>query len=171
MEQFVFRRSEPVDLDRIWTIILQAKDQMYREKKHQWDESYPTYELINDDIAKGYGYSLCMDGDVIAYAAVVFDGEPAYNDIDGKWLSDNDYVVVHRLAVAEEVKRRGIAKVYMDEVEKLAIGKGITSFKIDTNYDNFYMQKLLARCGFTYCGEILYGKGMRMAYEKLLTLI
>ena len=31
---------------------------------------------------------------------MVFDGEPAYGAIDGAWLTGGDYVVLHRLAVA-----------------------------------------------------------------------
>ena len=46
--------------------------------------------------------------------------------------------------------------------------RGIRSFKVDTNYDNFYMQRVFSRLGFTYCGRIRYEAGERMAYEKLL---
>ena len=38
-------RLRPAAMDEIpviWEIILQAKAQMYREGKHQWDENYPT---------------------------------------------------------------------------------------------------------------------------------
>lgn len=42
---------------------------------------------------------------VIAYAAVVYDGEPAYDAIEGRWLTAGPYVVVHRLAVADEAKK------------------------------------------------------------------
>ena len=49
-----------------------------------------------------------------------------------------------------------------------SISRGIRSFKVDTNYDNFYMQRVFSRLGFTYCGRIRYEAGERMAYEKLL---
>lgn len=105
---------------------------------------------------------------IIAYGAVSFDGEPAYEAIEGKWLSEQPYVVVHRLAVADEMKQKGIATLFMQKVEEFSRGKGIHSFKVDTNFDNFYMHKMLERLGFVYCGEIIYGRGVRMAYEKLL---
>ena len=56
----------------------------------------------------------------------------------------------------------------MQEVERLALGKGVHSFKADTNYDNERMQHLFEKMGFTYCGTIFYQQGKRMAYEKLL---
>ena len=43
---------------------------------------------------------------VIAYAAVVYDGEPAYDAIEGRWLTAGPYVVVHRLAVADRYMQR-----------------------------------------------------------------
>lgn len=168
MEQYFYRPAITDDLDRIWEIILQAKQQMYREKKHQWDESYPSRQIIMDDINRHYGYVLCVNDVVIAYAAVIFDGEPAYNHIEGEWLSNEKYVVVHRLAVADEMKQKGIARLFFDKTENLAKQKGLKSFKVDTNYDNFYMQKLLNKCGFTLCGNIFYEKGSRMAYEKII---
>ena len=76
----------------IWEIILQAKAQMYREGKHQWDENYPTVPILENDVRRGWGYVLVPsenDSDIIAYGAVVFDGEPAYKGLwDGQWLSE-----------------------------------------------------------------------------------
>ena len=155
-------RLRPATMDEIpviWEIILQAKAQMYREGKHQWDENYPTDVLVPSD----------DDSYIIAYGAVVFDGEPAYNGLwDGQWLSEQPYVVLHRLAVADRWKRQGMAVRYMQAVCDLALSRGIRSFKVDTNYDNFYMQHVFSRLGFTYCGRIRYDAGERMAYEKLL---
>lgn len=162
------RTANQSDTDRIWEIIQQAKTQMCRESKQQWDESYPTLEHISADIANGYAYVLCNKHDPIAYAAVVFDGEPTYQTIQGNWLSEHPYVVVHRLAVSDEMKQKGIATICMQEVEKLSIEKGIRSFKVDTNFDNFGMQRILEKLRFTYCGEIIFQGGSRKAYEKLL---
>lgn len=162
------RQAQEADTPRIWEIIQQAKAQMYREEKQQWDESYPSLSHITNDICKGYAYVLYYENKIIAYGAVCFDGEPSYDHIEGKWLSLAPFVVLHRLAVAEEMKRRGIAVIFMQEIEKLSISKNVHSFKVDTNFDNLYMQKILGKCGFTYCGEITYQKGYRMAYEKLL---
>lgn len=165
---FNFRVARATDSDRIWEIIQQAKAQMRRENKQQWDESYPAMEHIMADLSSGYAYVLCADETIVAYAAVVFDGEPTYNSIDGKWLSDLPYVVVHRLAVCDEMKHKGIAVIVMREIERLSVYKGVHSFKVDTNFDNLGMQKVLAKCGFDYCGEIFFQGDSRMAYEKLI---
>lgn len=172
MCKYIFRRAVPDDAARAWQIILQAKAMMRREGRLQWDESYPTKELVDEDIRKGIGYVLCSPpgdpADVIAYGAVVFDGEPVYDTIDGEWLSHGPFVVLHRLAVADEAKGTGISGKYLEEVEKLALGRGVRSFKCDTREDNVYMLKSFRKSGFTLCGTVYYGKGSRLAFEKIL---
>ena len=103
-----------------------------------------------------------------AYGAVLFGGEPAYGSIEGEWLCQPPYVVVHRLAVAQEMRRCGLATRFMREVETFARNAGLHSFRVDTNFDNRYMRSLLSALGFTYCGEIFYAHGSRRAYEKPL---
>ena len=97
---YILRPATMEEVPAIWEIILQAKAQMYREGKH-------------NDVRRGWGYVLVPsddDSDIIAYGAVVFDGEPAYNGLwDGQWLSEQPYVVLHRLAVADRWKRQGMA--------------------------------------------------------------
>lgn len=168
-ESLTFRKAVTADVDRIWQIILQAKEQMRLLNSRQWQDGYPFPENIVQDIESGYGYVLCQEDSVIAYGAVLFDGEPAYDDIEGEWLTGGHYVVVHRLAVADEMKQRGIASLFMQRVEELSIQEGVYGFRVDTNFDNYYMHKMLGRLGFTHCGEIQYERGSRLAFEKRLS--
>ncbi len=172
------RKATEKDLERISVIMVQAVDQMLREGKNQWDRTYPLPEHIRADIDRGVAYVLVRAEEptvneaapetIMAYGAIVYDGEPAYDALDGKWLSDQPYVVVHRIAVADEFKRQGVATRFMRETERQAVAAGVHSFRIDTNYDNFYMMKMLANLGFTYTGECQYSRGSRHCYEKLI---
>ena len=153
----------------------------------QWQDGYPARADIDNDIARGYGYVFeksgtaeepaaagtpqkCdkgrASGAAIAYGAVVFDGEPAYGAIDGAWLTGGDYVVLHRLAVADGEKgpRRG-GGVHAPH-RSAGPRTGVGSFRVDTNFDNRYMLRMLERLGFAYCGKIVYGSGERLAFEK-----
>jgi len=106
-------------------------------------------------------------GNVVAYGAVVFDGEPAYDAIEA-WLTDGDYVVLHRMAVTDGEKGRGVATEFMRRVEAMACGRGTGSMRVDTNFDNRYMLRMLGRLGFVYCGKVRYRSGERLAFEKTL---
>ena len=111
---------------------------------------------------------MLREGQIVAYGAVVFTGESSYNDIQGKWLTEQPYVVLHRLAVSECDKGHGIGQRFMEEVERMSVAKGVFSFKVDTNHDNERMLRVLEKTGFTYCGNIFFQGDYRMAYEKLL---
>lgn len=149
-------------------IIRDAVSRMLCAGRNQWDESYPSDTHIYDDIVSGVGYVLEGDDGITAYGAVVFDGEPAYDSIDGEWLSDSSYVAVHRMAVAERMLSRGYGRMFLSAVESFAADRRVGAFRIDTNYDNAEMLRLLDRCRFEQCGIIHYPKGERIAFEKLI---
>lgn len=164
----LFRKAVIKDLPAIADIMHDAVTRMLREGKCQWNENYPTQMHILDDIKNDVGYVLEDGGSVIAYGAVVFDGEPAYEYLDGAWLSDGDYVVVHRVAVMQSCQSAGVGSRFMRCVEQLAASSGIGSFRIDTNFDNERMLGLIERCGFEFCGTVQYATGERRAFEKLI---
>lgn len=165
----LFRKAEERDVERIWQIIGQAKAQMQRLGSRQWDESYPAIGDIRQDIREGNGYVICREGRVVAYGVISFDGEPAYEEIEGEWPDDLPYVIVHRLAVADEAKRQGVAKQFMLQAEEVSRKRGVYRFRVDTKYDNAYMLRLIEALGFDYCGEVYYrNHSARRAFEKRL---
>lgn len=165
-EKLSFRRAEYCDVPAIGAILKAAVKRMLAEGKQQWDDSYPNETHVSADIDRGAGYVVECDGAPIAYGAVVFDGEPAYDALDGAWLSDGPYVVVHRVAVSQGMQGKGLGRLFMNCVADFARSKGVHSFKVDTNFDNLAMLHLLDRLGFTYCGEVQYSRGSRKAFEK-----
>ena len=169
--ELIFRQAQSCETDRIMQIIRQAQARMHAAGSRQWQDGYPAPGHISADIGRNRGYVLCKPGvegplSVIAYGAVVFDGEPAYDAIEGAWLTDGDYVVLHRMAVADGEKGHGVATEFMRRVEAMACGRGTGSMRVDTNFDNRYMLRMLGRLGFVYCGKVRYRSGERLAYEK-----
>ena len=169
--ELIFRQAQSCETDRIMQIIRQAQARMHAAGSRQWQDGYPAPGHISADIGRNRGYVLCKPGvegplSVIAYGAVVFDSEPAYDAIDGQWLTDEPYVLVHRIAVVDGERGRGVAAEFMRRTEALAREWGVGSFRVDTNFDNRYMLRMLERLGFAYCGKIVYGSGERLAFEK-----
>ena len=72
------------------------------------------------------------------------------------------------MATAEAVKGKGVATQLFILIEELSRSKGIFSIKVDTNFDNQPMLRILEKLSYTYCGEIFFGGATRMAFEKLL---
>ncbi|MGA9211421.1 N-acetyltransferase family protein [Kaistella sp.] len=167
-EQFYFRKALLADIETIWKILQQAIERRKEDGSKQWQDGYPNPETIENDINNNFGFVLESKNEIIAYAALIFDLEPAYEIIEGKWLSDKEYLVVHRVAVSTESARKGVATQIFKEIEKIAISKNIFSIKVDTNFDNIPMLKILNKLGYQYCGEVYFRGAARKAFEKLL---
>ena len=171
--ELIFRQAQSCETDRIMQIIRQAQARMHAAGSRQWQDGYPAPGHISADIGRGRGYVLCRPDTkechaVIAYGAVVFDGEPAYEALEGEWLTEGPYGLVHRMAVADGERGKGVAAEFLRQVEEMARERGVKAFRIDTNYDNRPMLRLLERTGFTYCGKVVYRSGERLAFEKTL---
>lgn len=167
-QQFHLRKASLGDKKIIWKIFQQAIKRRKEEGSNQWQDGYPNLSSIENDIEKNYGYVLESENTILGYAAIIFEIEPAYEIIEGDWLSDQKYVVIHRVAVSEEFIGLGIATKTFQEVEKLAITNQTFSIKVDTNYDNLPMLKILEKLHYTYCGEVYFRGSARKAFEKLL---
>ena len=128
---------------------------------NQWNDGYPSEEVVRKDIDNGHCVVLCEDGKVVATMAFIPGPDPTYAEIyDGGWLSDAPYHVIHRIAVAEP--GHNAAKALLD----WGFGQA-GSIRIDTHKDNVIMQHVLSKYGFTHCGMILLANGdPREAYQK-----
>ncbi|SNV37160.1 Acetyltransferase (GNAT) family [Chryseobacterium taklimakanense] len=163
-----FRKATQDDADIIWKILQQAIERRRRDGSLQWQNGYPNPETVNSDIQKQIGYVLTENDRVVAYCAVLLNDEPAYENIEGKWLSDGDFNVVHRVAVSDEVAGKGYATEIFRRIEDFSRQNGIFSVKVDTNFDNAAMLHILKKLGYTYCGEVYLSGGVRKAFEKLI---
>jgi GNAT superfamily N-acetyltransferase len=164
------RKATHADINTIWDILQQAIEQRRKDGSDQWQQGYPNRQTVEDDIAHGYGYVLTENEVIIAYAAVLFGIEPAYNEIEGQWLTDGDYAAVHRVATANAVKGRGVATQLFRLIEDMSVRHHVFSIKVDTNFDNIPMLRILEKLDYTYCGEIFFGGAPRKAFEKVLRI-
>lgn len=134
----------------------------------QWTEAYPNRDTIEADIEKKKGYVIKADKDILGYMCVDFDGEPAYDDINGAWRSEVPYAVVHRMAFSKKARGKGIADIAFGLIDKLCLAKGVKYIRVDTDFPNKRMQHILKKNGYIYCGVIVFQNGDKLAYDKFL---
>lgn len=166
----IFRKANEQDSDEIWKIIEQAIERRRIDGSKQWQNGYPNLQSIHFDIEKGQGYVLEISGKIAVYGALIFNDEPAYENIDGKWLSEGDFLVVHRVAVEETFHGQGLVRTFFEKIEDFALQNQVYSIKVDTNYDNGAMLHILKKLEYTYCGEVFLTGAPRKAFEKILKL-
>ena len=165
-----FRKGTESDLSRIMELVADAQSWFRKQGIDQWQDGYPTSELILSDITNNENYIIELNGEVVATAVISFAGEPTYAVIKGKgWLNANQYAVVHRIAVSDACRRKGIAREILHFTEELCAERGIADIRIDTHCDNKPMRSLLKKMGYTHCGRITLTSGaFREAYQKEL---
>jgi ribosomal protein S18 acetylase RimI-like enzyme len=160
------REAKQEDLSVIMEIIAQARSIM-RENGNltQWSDGYPSSAVISNDIASGHAFVCVETEQIVGYFCLMQgkDPDPNYHVIEnGKWLNENPYGVIHRLASGRMVK--GIAQTAFD----FSFSK-ISNIRVDTHHDNLPMQNFLQKNAFMYCGIIYVTDGTpRDAFQKQL---
>lgn len=163
----IFRKATIEDIDTIAEIISAASARLGAAGIDQWQRGYPNRNSIEKDIADGVGMVLCVADTILAYGAVIFTGEKAYDDLSGgEWLTDGEYACVHRLCVSDIFVGMGFSRQFMLAAEAMA-SERVKSIRIDTHPDNAIMHHLIQSLGYTYCGDVVI-ESLRMAYEKLI---
>lgn len=164
-----FRKAKIFEIPQIWGILQQAIARRKEDGSNQWQDGYPNLGVIQNDIDKNAGFVLTEEDTIIGYSALLINDEPEYEKIEGKWLTTDDFVVFHRVAISESHLGKGLAKKLLEFIEKFALSNNIHSIKADTNFDNFAMIKVFEKLGYTYCGEVYFRGSSRKAYEKVIS--
>ena len=160
------RLAEMKEIDKIMEIISQAKKHLKQQGINQWQNAYPDYDCICQDIENGRGYFAVDRDNILGYLCIDYEGEPAYDTIKGEWQTDEKYVVVHRIAFHEDARGKGISGEVFRLVEEMSKQRGIYSFRIDTDENNKKMHHILNKNGFSYRGIIYYESCEKMAFDK-----
>ena len=166
--QYQFRRAEEKDASKIWEILQQAIQKRKEEGSEQWQDGYPNPEIVANDIASKQGFVVLADEILAGYVCIAINDEPAYDELEGAWLTNEDFVVFHRAAIHKDFVGKGLATKMFNSIEKYALHNKIHSIKADTNFDNKPMLYLFEKLGYTYCGEVYFRGAPRKAYEKVL---
>ena len=165
----ILRKAQIPEAEIIWQILQQAIERRRKDGSNQWQDGYPNQEVVKTDISLGKGYVLEIDNAIAAYAALVFNDEPAYKEIIGDWLTIDDFLVIHRVAVSDDFLGKGIAVLLFQKLEDFAKEHQVFSIKVDTNFDNLAMLHILEKLNYQYCGEVYFRGGARKAFEKVLS--
>ena len=159
------RHSLESDLSCMLAIYERARAYMASlGKPHQWgDSGYPSSALLREDIARGVSYVVVDQSDEVVATFVFVEGkDPTYIIIEGAWLNEEPYGVIHRLASSG--RERGIARFVFDWCSQRSC-----NLRVDTHAQNLVMQHLFLSLGFVPCGTIFLPDGApRLAYQRII---
>ncbi|MCL2361896.1 MAG: GNAT family N-acetyltransferase [Defluviitaleaceae bacterium] len=156
------RKTILKDLDTVMEIYAYARDYMKKTgNPNQWRDNHPPQSVIEADIRAGCSY-VCINGEkIVAVFYYNLEEEPTYREIMGKWLNNEAYGVVHRIA-----RTRGPGAIGAGAYALKWCIEQHSNVRIDTHKDNAPMLKLLENLGFTNCGIIWLANGdQRVAFH------
>ena len=141
------------DLYKLMDIYDLARVRMVNEGNlTQWDNREVFKTEIIDYINKKILYKVIENDEIVGYFAYIYDIEHAYDVIDGKWLNQDKYITIHK--IASKYNNKGIGGFIIKYVIDRCKNEGIYNIKIDTHKNNLSMNKFLTNKGFINCGVI-----------------
>ena len=170
----IFRAAQPGDLDDIMRLIHEAQAFMRTLDIDQWQDGYPSREILFSDIEIGqaFVYADAETGNVASIAIFSLLPEPIYDALDGEWKTGGDYLTIHRMAIDDAHRGSGIAADMLKKAVEIARNESLASVRADTHRGNKAMRRFLEKSGFACCGEVTYpvdaGDPIRVAYELVL---
>lgn len=131
----------------------------------QWDDSYPTPELIMEDIRAKRGYLILDEGSPIGYICIDLQGDSDYEKIDGEWRVSGKFIALHRIAIGKSGRGKGITRAVFAYAKEMCIKKGFAALRMDTDEKNEKMQHILLREGFLHTGTVYPCASPKLAFE------
>ncbi len=145
----MIRKATLNDLENILKIIKEAQVRMKESGLTQWQNNYPNKEIIISDILGEHAF-IYEDKELLATMSV-FNYDPVYENIEGAWLNQNDYMVIHRIAVGN----KGLGLKITDKFYKFVLDYfKVKDIRIDTHKKNIQMIKSLERNNFKLVGIV-----------------
>ena len=142
------------EIDAIVALTKRCGAHMRKNGIDQWDEDYPDYSDIEQDLKAETLFAL-RDGDTIIGIVVLNEWQDAeYAEIDWLTHSKSRNLVVHRLAVDPYLQGKGLARKLMDHAEDYARKQKYDSIRLDTFSQNPRNQRFYVNRGYTSLGPV-----------------
>lgn len=143
----IVRKTLPEDIPAILEIYENARKRMRAEGNDgQW-LTQPNERTLARDMEKDASYVITENGSVVGTFYLSGEEEPTYRVIEGEWIGNGPYYVIHR--IAGDGIRHGILRTVVEYALDFT-----SDIRIDTHELNISMQSALRGLGFTRCGTV-----------------
>ncbi|MEE0969541.1 MAG: GNAT family N-acetyltransferase [Clostridia bacterium] len=168
------RNAVLCDLDAVMKIVESARKYFAENGIPQWQWGYPSESDFETDIRLKRLYVAEENDRILGLFCYDNGGDENYEEIfDGSFSSDAPYAAIHRVAVDEDAKGKGVAGEMVAHAVSLARSEGFMYMRGDTHRKNISMQRMLEKNGFEkrgiiYIDRIKTPENERFAFERRL---
>ena len=153
------RKATIDDLNKIMSIVEDARELFKNDKIPQWQGSYPDEKRFKEDI----------NDEVAGIGVLTTERQENYDAIEeGSWKRDDDYAAIHRAAISSKFRGMHLSNYLFSGLITIGVQKGYKDFRIDTHPGNERMKGLSEKFGFEKRGIIYVDEKIepiRYAYE------
>ena len=166
------KRAIISDLNDLLAITKRCAKHMIDKEIYQWNELYPSKEVLQKDIVLQQLWKLEVDHKIIGLIVLTDIEDAEYKDI--KWLTKNHQnLYIHRLAVHPEFQGKGYAQKLMDFAENYAFKNNYVSVRLDTFSKNKRNQEFYKKRNYIQLDAIYFPKQSEhpfYCFEKIMNV-
>jgi len=162
-----YRLGTVDDLNEIYGLISDAIQLMEKQGIHQWDEFYPTKEVLLDDINSHTLYVAVKDEKIVAIYVLNQECDEEYHTCE--WHNpDESACIIHRLCVSANDQNKGIGSMLLAHIEDQVKSMGYSSIRLDVFSENPHAIQLYKKNGYEKRGHADWRKGRFYLMEKTI---
>ncbi len=160
------RLAYPDELEALHGIVKAATRHMDEQGIPQWDEIYPSREILSKDVEKQELHVIEVRDCVAGLIVINDDQSPEYATV--QWRYPGRALVVHRLTIHPAYQRNRLATRLMDFAEETAVTKRYDCIRLDAFTRNPAAFTLYENRGYRNAGTVRFRKGEFYCYEKAM---
>ncbi len=162
------RKATGIDKIRISEIRPMVYKKMIESGLDQWDDEYPSKEILFKDIDRNEMLIACVDGDVAGYVTVNDDIPAEYKNVN---MQFNAKICVHRLSVNPEYQKQGVATKIMEYVHNKYRDMGYNAICLDTCETNIAALELYKKLGYIVRGYVNFKRRPQYRFPVMEKMI
>ncbi len=160
------RLAQTKDVQTVAAIFRRAVADMCDRFIFQWDDIYPSEEMLRQDIDNGDMYLLCDSAKIVGVIVINEDQYEEYSQ--GCWKCNVPAVVVHRFCIDPPCQHQGYGKHAMQLAHIMLKERGYQSVRLDVFSQNPHALNLYESLGYIQVGRVEFRKGLFYLFEKSL---
>jgi len=145
--------AQKTDISKVIQLLKRCALDLQKQRIFQWNEHYPSINIIEKDILLSQLYLLKSDKKIIGTIVLTTIKDKEYDAITWK-KNTHKALYIHRLAVDPTEQQKGHAQQLMDFAENYATTHNFESIRLDTFSENERNQLFYTKRGYRQTGSI-----------------
>lgn len=166
----MYKKANENESDKIFKLYKTCKKDLENKGILQWDDNYPTQELLKENIKKGNLYKIVEENKLVGTFVLNTKVDEFWTKID--W-QNNNFLGLHLLAIKPKYQGKGFGKKVLNFCEEKVKEEGYKSIHLDVFSKNPAALKLYENNDYKKVGKLYFdfkpaGNRIYYCFEKIL---